>query len=188
MPASGSAKHRWFEVWPGVCTASKRQPPPRDLVAVAQDDIGDEIPVAAFLAAGLAAPSAGMRPEAVGRRAGRLFQRLRRRRMVAVGVGDEDMGDLLAGEARQQRRDMLGKVGAGIDDRDLALADDIGAGALKVNGPGLRATMRRMPGRHRFEPGRIRRRSRGGTGSRRTSPESTRDWLHCPIRGIRLVS
>ena len=30
-----------------------------------------------------------------------------------------------------KRLDMLGEVGAGVDDRDLALADDIGAGASK---------------------------------------------------------
>src|SRR5207237_353819 len=28
MPLSGSAKHKWFEVCPGVCTASKRHFPP----------------------------------------------------------------------------------------------------------------------------------------------------------------
>jgi hypothetical protein len=46
----------------------------------------------------------------------------------------------------QHRIDMLGEIGTGIDDRDLAMADDIGAGAVKRKGPGLRATMRRTFG------------------------------------------
>ena len=72
--------------------------------------------------------------------------------MVAMGVGDEDMGDPLVGEARQQCRDMLFELGAGIDHRDLALADDIGAGALE----GERARIARDdaadPRRHPLEP------------------------------------
>ena len=152
MPASGSAKHRWFEVWPGVCTASNRHLPPAISSPSLHDDIGREVPVAAFLAARLAAPAAGMRPEAVGRRAGRFLQRLRRRRVVAMRVGDEDMGDPLAGEARQQRVDVLGKVGPGIDDRDLALADDIGAGAAERERAGVARDDAPDPRRHRFEP------------------------------------
>jgi len=85
--------------------------------AVLHHDIGDKIPVAAFLDPGVAAPPAGMRPEAMGRRAGRRLQRPGGRRMVAVGMGDEDVGDLFVGEAGDKRVDVLGKLGPGIDER-----------------------------------------------------------------------
>src|SRR6266404_7482040 len=64
----------------------------RDLVPVLQGYIGHEVPVAAFLDGGVAPLAAGMGAEAVGRSTGRRLQRLRRRRMVAVGVGDQDVG------------------------------------------------------------------------------------------------
>src|SRR5205085_8126430 len=49
--------------------------------------------------------------------------------MVAVGVGDQDMRDLLASEPGEQRFNMIGEVGPRVDHRDLAMADDIGPGA-----------------------------------------------------------
>ena len=45
--------------------------------------------------------------------------------MVAVGMGDQNMGHGFAAHGIQQRRRMGLVVGAGIDDRDLALADDV---------------------------------------------------------------
>ncbi len=139
----------------GVAGRVHRLEPPAgagDLVAVVHGDIGGEIPVAAFLDAALAAPAAGMRAKAVGRGPGRRLQRLRRRRMVVMRMGYQDMGHLLAGETREQCGDMLVEIGAGVDDGDLALADDIGAGALE----GERARVARDDaadaGRHRFEP------------------------------------
>src|SRR5207237_6356695 len=69
-------------------------------------NIGDKIPIAALLDARLAALATGMGAEAVGRRAGCLLQRLGRRRMVAMGMGDEDVGDPFVGEAGEERRDM----------------------------------------------------------------------------------
>ena len=45
--------------------------------------------------------------------------------MVAVGMGDQDMGHGLAPNGVKQRRRMRFIVGTGIDDRDLALADDV---------------------------------------------------------------
>src|SRR5258708_10730853 len=47
------------------------------------------------------------------------------RRVVAVGMGDQDMRHGLAPHRIEQRRRMGFVVGAGIDDRDLAAADDI---------------------------------------------------------------
>src|SRR5215216_2187209 len=101
-----------------------------DRVAVARHDIRREIPVATLLGARLAALAAGMRTEAVSRRSGRRLQRPGGRRMIPVSVSNEDVGHPLAVEAGQQRLDMLGEIGTGIDDGDLAFADDIGAGAL----------------------------------------------------------
>ena len=67
-------------------------------------------------------------------------------------MGDEDMADPLAGQARQQRVDMLGQVRAGVDDRHLALADHIGAGAAKRERAGVLRDDAPDPRRHRFEP------------------------------------
>ena len=49
MLGSASAKHRWFEVWPG--RVHRLEPPfaAGDLISVLDDDVGHEIPVAAFL-------------------------------------------------------------------------------------------------------------------------------------------
>src|SRR6266566_2597544 len=47
------------------------------------------------------------------------------------------MRDMLVGEARHQRGDMLVQFGAGVDHRHLALADDIGAGALEGERAGI---------------------------------------------------
>ena len=71
--------------------------------------------------------------------------------MVAVGVGDEDVRHLLAGEVHQQRLDMLGEVGAGVDDRDLALADHIGAGAAKGERAGIARDDPADAGGHRLQ-------------------------------------
>ena len=44
-------------------------------------------------------------------------------------LSDEDVADPLAGGGRQDRLEMVVHVGAGVDHRDLAVADDVGAGA-----------------------------------------------------------
>ena len=49
--------------------------------------------------------------------------------MVAMAVGDEDMGETLALDRRGDRLEMRLVGGTGIDDRDLAGADEIGIGA-----------------------------------------------------------
>ena len=64
-------------------------------------------------------------------------------------MGDEDMGDGLAVERLQQRVDMILLLRAGIDHRDLAVADDVGAGALEGERAGIArddaADQRRQP-------------------------------------------
>ena len=57
--------------------------------------------------------------------------------MVAVGVRDEDVRDGLAAHGRKQRLDMGRRVRARIDDRDLAAADDVAAGAGEGVGAGI---------------------------------------------------
>ena len=52
--------------------------------------------------------------------------RRHRRRMIAVGVGDEDMGHGLAAHGVEQRGDVGLVERPRIDDRDLAAADDVG--------------------------------------------------------------
>ena len=54
--------------------------------------------------------------------------------MVAMGVGDEDRRELFAGDCLEQRVDMAGDRRPGVDDRDLAFADDIGTSAGEGEG------------------------------------------------------
>ena len=51
--------------------------------------------------------------------------------MVEVGVGDQLVGDGLAGERAEQRVDMRVDRRSGIDDRDLAVPHDVGPGAVE---------------------------------------------------------
>src|SRR6202011_728319 len=108
-----------------------------DPVAVAERLVGGEIPIAPLLDRRVAALSAGVRAEPISRRAGRPLERPRRRRVVAMRVGDQDMRDLLAREAGEQRLDMIGEVRPRVDHRDLAVADDIGPGAAEGKGAGI---------------------------------------------------
>src|SRR5437660_2043437 len=62
------------------------------------------------------------------------------------------MGDPLLGEARRERRDMLFELGAGVDHRDLALPDDIGAGALEGERAGIARDNAADARRDPFEP------------------------------------
>ena len=109
------------------------QPParPLDAIPVAQPMIGGEGEVGAgFPRVAMAA----MGTEAMGRRAGGRLQGGGCRGMVEMGMGDEDMADGLAREAGQQSRHMFRQIGAGIDHRHLAMADDIGARAEEGEG------------------------------------------------------
>jgi hypothetical protein len=103
--------------------------------AVGKDDVGSEVEVARGIeqraagAAGPGRPAAAMGPVSGGRGAGQRLQAGGQGRMVAMGVGDQDARHGLAGEGVNQCCPMRGVVGAGIDDGDLAGADDIGVGA-----------------------------------------------------------
>src|SRR5271163_949970 len=114
--------------------------------------IGREVPIAAFLYRGVAAPTSGVGAKAIGRGPGYRLQRRCRRRMVAMSVGDQDMGHLLAGKSSQQCRDVVFEIRAGIDNRDFAVADNIGPGAAE----GERARITRDDAanarRHPLEP------------------------------------
>ncbi len=54
--------------------------------------------------------------------------------MVSMGVGDQDVGHPLARETGKERLDMLGKIRAGVDHRDLANADHVGSGSAEGEG------------------------------------------------------
>src|SRR5207244_3838741 len=84
--------------------------------AVAKRRVGDKIPISAFLDHLLASPATGMRAEAVGWGTGRRLQRPRRRRVIAMRMGDQDVRDLLVRETGEQRFDMLGEAGAAGDE------------------------------------------------------------------------
>src|SRR5579885_1292296 len=57
--------------------------------------------------------------------------------MVAVAVGNQDVGETLALEGLGDRFEVGLVVGAGIDDRNPAAADEIGIGAEKGIRPGI---------------------------------------------------
>ena len=67
--------------------------------------------------------------------------------MIAMGMGDENVRDGFAAHGIEQRRDMGIVIGAGIEDRDFAAADDVTHRALE----GERA---RIIGDHRAHAGR----------------------------------
>ena len=88
-----------------------------------------EVPVRPLLGGGPAA--AAVRAVAVGRRAGRGLQAAGRGRVVDMGVGDDEMGHGLSAHRVEHGIDVLGQVGAGVDDGDGAAPDDVGAGAVE---------------------------------------------------------
>src|SRR5204863_2368408 len=100
-----------------------------DDIAMGDPDIGREVAVGAGLRVVLLAletrARGTMRAFGIDRRAGRLLEPRGVRRMVAVGVGDEDMAHRLAADSIEQRSRMRLVVRTGIDDRDVALADDV---------------------------------------------------------------
>src|SRR5437016_11748979 len=69
-----------------------------------------------------------------------------------MGVGDKDVGHPLARETGEQRLDVLGEIGAGVDDRDLAATDNIGSGAAEGEGAGVARDDAANVRRHRLEP------------------------------------
>ncbi len=120
-----------------------------DQCPVRQGHIRHEIPVDA----GVHFRRTGRRPlaapEAVARRPGRRGQALDVAGMVAVGMGDQYVGDRLAGRGRHQRVEMGFVVRAGIDDGHPAAADDVAVGAGKGEGAGVRRRDPAHARRHR---------------------------------------
>ena len=116
-----------------------------DDVAVLDGDIRPEVEICAFLDLRHVAVAA-MRAVAVGRGVGLGLEQAHRRRMVAMGVGYQDMRHRLTLQRVQQRRHVLFVQWAGVDHCDLAAADDVGAGALEGEGAGI---LRHDPADHR---------------------------------------
>jgi hypothetical protein len=100
-----------------------------DGLAIAHFDIGHEVAIGPgfriVLFALVARPRRPMRAFGVNGGAGGSLDPRGVRRMVAVGMGDHDMGHGLPAHRIQQRRGMGLVVRTGIDDRDLALAYDV---------------------------------------------------------------
>jgi len=96
-----------------------------DGLAVAHLDVGLEVAVGAgfrgYPFALVARPRRAMRTLGIHGRAGGGLDARGVRRVVAVGVGDQDMRHGLIAHGFQQRRRMGFVVGPGVDDRDVAL-------------------------------------------------------------------
>src|SRR5581483_10267578 len=103
-----------------------------DNLAVFHRDIRPEVAVGAglriVLLALIARPRGAMRPFGIDGGASRGLDPRGVRRMVAMGVRDEDVRHGLAPHGIQQRLRMRLAIGTGIDDRDLALPEDVADG------------------------------------------------------------
>ncbi len=106
-----------------------------DHLAVGERAVGPEVGVVGGFeprpVADMQRARGAMRAFGQNQRAGRRLDRRHAGRMVAVGVGDENMRDGLAAHRVEQRRAVHGIVGAGIDDGDFAAADDVAHRALE---------------------------------------------------------
>ena len=93
-------------------------------------------------------PRGAMRALRVNFCPGRRFDFRHCRRMIAMGMGDEDVADGFAAHRVKQRRDMGVVVGAGIEDGDFAAADDVAHRALEGERPRIIGDHRAHAGRH----------------------------------------
>ena len=139
--ASLSANAMWLAVWPGVVTASMVQPSPVTTSPSASATSGRKS-MSAEASSRSASPicsgrAGAVRALGVNRRAGRRLDLGHGRRMIAVGMGDENVGDGFAAHGVEQRGDMGVVVRPGIDDRDLAAADDVAHRALEGERAGI---------------------------------------------------
>lgn len=115
--------------------------------AVGQSDIGGEGGVDSFTAtdlSGLGEPGHGLGTavfvgaEGVNRGTGPARKGNGEGRMVEMGMGHEDMGNLFAGRQRgKDRFEMLLGVRAGIYDGDVAASDDIGIRSVEGHRGGV---------------------------------------------------
>ena len=135
-------------VWPGVSIATRVQPSPGERVALPHRPvrlvvaIGGGIEVADL--AGAERARRTVRRAADDPRPGARPQQTRARRMVAMGVGDDDRCHGFRAEIGQQGIDMSRIVRSRIDHRDASMTDDVGAGAAGGEG----AAVRRDPAAH----------------------------------------
>ena len=108
-------------------------------LTVLERDIGAEVAVGAgverIMLADMQRPRGAMRAFGIDGSAGRRLDRRHRRRMIAMGVGNENMRHRLVAHGRKQRGDMGGIARSGIDNCDAALADDIAERALEGERP-----------------------------------------------------
>ena len=122
-----------------------------DRLAVGERDVGTKIHVGRGVQpprlADMQRPRQPVRTLRENLGSGRRLDLRHRRRMIAMGVGDENMRDGLAAHGVKQRGDMGIVVGAGIEDRDFAAADDVAHRALERERSGIigdhRADLRR---------------------------------------------
>ena len=127
-----------------------------DHFAIDQRDVRPEIHIGAGVEpagfADMERPRRAMRALGVNRRAGRRFDLRHGGRMIAVRMGDENMRDRFAAHRVEDRGDVRGVVRAGIEDRDLAAADDIADRALEGERPGIVGDDRAHAGRDLLRP------------------------------------
>ena len=74
--------------------------------------------------------------------------------MVAMRVGDENMGDGLAAHGIEQCRDVGVVFGTGVDDRDLAAADNVTNRSFEGERPGIVGDNGAHARCHLFDPAR----------------------------------
>ena len=96
--SSRSAKQTWFEVWPGGVHALEGPAVARDDVAAPHLDLGDELHVSPLLRLHPVLPRAVRAVAVDGARPHLRLERAGGRRVVVVGVGDEDVAHLLTGD------------------------------------------------------------------------------------------
>ena len=108
---------------------------------VLERDIGTEVAVGAgverIMLADVQGPRGSMRAFGIDRGVGCRLDGRHRRRMIAVGVGDENVRHRLVAHGREQRGDVGGIDRTGIDNRDAALADDVAERALEGERAGI---------------------------------------------------
>ncbi len=112
-----------------------------DDFTVLQRHIGNEVAVGAGLGAlGVAdmqRTRRAVRTFGIGLRAGRRFDRRGGRRVIAMGMGDEDMRHGLAAHRVEQGVDMRLIRRSGIDDGDVAAPEDVADGAFEGEWAGI---------------------------------------------------
>ena len=112
--SSSSRKHRWFDAWPGVCTAVRRN----SVASMRSPSTDARGRSRRPSRASKASTSAPVRAASAGGARG----------VVGVGVGAQDPADAVAAAAGDGV-EVAGVVGARIDDGDLVDADEVGVRA-----------------------------------------------------------